>query len=181
VLSSVRGRQTDPQPFNIAAVAVAVYIRNWGRTVCGLLVWLVVGAGVGRGLTTAPDHSTLVGVAFVELATLAALVRTFRAGVLVTDDRIVIRNFFRSYSVPWSQVVAFSPSWDDPQHHTVGVLTVDDRRISFSALRNMAGWAMFSPQRYYAGTALSRPANRVAEEIERMLERHSGSSAERPS
>ena len=162
-------------------MARAVYIRNWGRTISGLLAWLVVGAVFSRGLNTAQGLDTLVGVEFVEFVVGVALVRTFRAGVVVTDERIVVRNFFRSYSVRWSRVAAFSPSWDDPRHHTVGVLTVDERRISFSALRNMAGWAVFSPQRYYAGTALSRPASRVAEAVDRMLAQRAGESAERAS
>lgn len=151
----------------------SIYTRNWGRTIAGLAVALVIGGVFGDGMFTNPSRDTVVGVTIVEALTVIAVVRTWRAGVLVTDERIVIRNLLSSRSAPWSRVAAFSPAWDDPRHHSVGVLTLDGRRISCDALRDMGGWAMFSMQRSIASAAQNVPASRVAEQVERMLARRS--------
>src|SRR5215467_1858265 len=95
----------------------SIYIRNWGRTVPALVVTAAIGVVVA--IAGVQDHrrETLIGVAVVEALVITALVRTWRAGVLVADDRIVIRNLVRGHALPWSEVRAFSPYWDDPRHH----------------------------------------------------------------
>jgi hypothetical protein len=61
------------------------------------------------------------------------IVRCARMGVFVTYDRVVVRNIFRSYSIPWLRVRQFEMS------SVFGVpaptLTlVDDSKIRLSAL-----------------------------------------------
>lgn len=149
-----------------------VYIRNWGRTITGLVVASAVAGFFSTGMFTDPSRDTVIGVTIVEALIVVAMVRTWRGGVLVTGEHIVIRNLFRTHSVPWSRVAAFSPAWDDPQHHTVGVHTLDGRRISCKTLRSMGGWGIYSAPQHADNAARNRPASRVAEEVERMLAQH---------
>jgi hypothetical protein len=149
-----------------------IYIRNWSRTVPALIVAAAIGAAVAVAAYHDHRRETLVGAAIIEALVIVMLVRTWRAGVLIADDRIVVRNLFRGHALRWSEVAAFSPAWDDPQHHTVGVRTVDDRRISAYALRSMFGWSVLAPPTVVQDAATNVPATRLAEQVEQMLARH---------
>jgi hypothetical protein len=148
----------------------AVHIRNWGRTITGLAGTLVIAGFFSIGWTTDPTQDTVIGVTIIEVLALIALVRTWRAGAVVTADRVVIRNLIRSYSIPWSDVTAFSPAWDDPRHHTVGVETASGRRVSCKALRSMGGWGVLSAPQHHENAAVNRAASRFAVEVDRMLD-----------
>jgi Bacterial PH domain len=91
----------------------------------------------------------------------------WRAGAFVADDRLVVRNVLRSRTVPWSEVAAFSPASDDPRLHSVGVTTVDGRRVSCTAMRPMAGWDLVNGPRFAERSAQSAAANLLAIAVER--------------
>jgi hypothetical protein len=146
-------------------------IRNWERTGLGLVVVVAFIGFVAYGVISDPagdtSAGTLVGVAVVAGLLLTLLIRVWRAGALVTDGRLVVRNVLRSYRLPWSDVVAFSPADDDQRHHTFGVTTTDGRRIPSYALRPLAGWSVIAPPRFAEHNARNAAADDLAVAVER--------------
>lgn len=87
-----------------AAVDRDVYVSRFNR-VLAVLVWILdafvlVGyVWIHAGL---PDVFSIVPVAFVALLTWVAL---WRPGLEIDDDAIVVRNVFRTISVPWPALI----------------------------------------------------------------------------
>jgi hypothetical protein len=142
-------------------------IRNWERTGLGLVAVAAFIGFIAYGEVTDPAADTVAGVAVAVALLLVLLVRVWRAGALVTADRLVVRNVFRDYPLPWSEVAAFSPADDDQRHHMFGVTAADGRRIACAALRPMAGWSIIGPPKFAEYNARSTAAARLAAEIER--------------
>ena len=142
-------------------------IREKPRTVAGVAAILAIYGVCLFSVIRQSSSDGVIGLVVLGVAAAVALVRIIRGGVLVTEDGIVIRNWVRSYPLPWSRISAFSPASDDKRNYTVGVLTTDGRRVSCSALRFLGGFSFVGPPRYEQLAAQNTAADRLADYIDR--------------
>ena len=131
------------------------YIRHLPRMVAGVVITLLLVGVCVFAVVQSPTRDGKIALAVIAVLAAVALVRIVRSGVVVTEDGLVIRNWWRSHTVPWWQIVGFFRPTRVVGTRTIGLNLVGDRRLSCPALQTLGGLPLVA-----AGTA--GPAGRAA-------------------
>ena len=121
------------------------YIRHLPRMVAGGVITLLLVGVCVFAVVQSPTRDRKIALGVIAVLAAVVLVRIGRSGVVVTEDGLVIRNWWRSHTVPWRQIVGFSSADEDHQHRTVGLNLVGDRRLSCPALQTLGGFRWLPP------------------------------------
>ena len=142
-------------------------IRGRSRTIAGCVTIVLLYGICAFAVIRKPSDGGVIALLVLGLIGAAAVIRIARAGVVITESGMVVRNWLRTRSVPWSAVVAFSPAADDDRNHSVGVWLTDGRRINCTALTFLGGFTLAGPARYPELAAQSTAANLLADYVDR--------------
>jgi Bacterial PH domain len=90
---------------------------------------LLITLGLDLALTAGLGYPEREGLIFVPLFALS-LWRAWRLGVVVTDETIVVRNFWRTYEIPWSDVarIEYASFWPSPVALTLATVIAIKRK-----------------------------------------------------
>jgi PH (Pleckstrin Homology) domain-containing protein len=126
-------------------VTKIAYIRHLPRTIAGCLVVAALYGLCVFAVVSSPTTGGKVALGVLALIGVALMIRIIRAGVVVTEDGLVVRNWLRTHAVEWSRVDSFSPARDDLRHHTLGLVLADGRRLPCPAVQQLGGFRWLPP------------------------------------